>query len=78
METIGKKAVINVEIITLSRMAERALGELGGNKKEISKIGKSMLISHILNKYKRIQILGKSDENIDIGMSAVTELKSME
>ena len=76
METIGKKAVINVEIITLSRMAERALGELGGNKKEISKIGKSMLISHILNKYKKeFKFLGKSDENIDIGMSAVTELK---
>lgn len=76
METIGKDAVINVEVITLSRMAERALSELGENKREISKIGKSMLVAHILNKYKKeFKFLSKSDENIDIGMSAITELK---
>ena len=58
-------------------MAYRVLNEIGGNsKKSLSKCGKSMIIYSILNSHKKdFKFLGKSDENIDLAMRAVTELK---
>ena len=77
MEAVGSKAVINAEVITLSRMAYRVLNEVGGaNKTHLSKCGKAMLIYSILNQYKNdFKFLGKSDENIDLSMTAITEFK---
>ena len=74
---VGKKAVVNAEVITLSRMAYRVLNEIGGNtKKSLSKCGKAMIIFSILNAHKKdFRFLGKSDENIDLAMRAVTEFK---
>lgn len=77
MEAIDTKAVMNAEVITLSRMAYRVLGEVGGNNKSsLSKCGKAMLIYSILSQYKsELKFLGKSDENIDLSMRAITEFK---
>ena len=77
MEEIGKKAVVNVEVITLSRMAHRVLNEIGGaTKTMLSKCGKAMLIYSILNNNKnKLKFMGKSDENIDIAMTSITEFK---
>ena len=77
MNFLKEKAVINAEVITFSRMANRALNEIGGrNKTDLSKCGKAMLIYSILSKYqKEFQFLGKSDENIEIGIQSITELK---
>ncbi len=77
MGFLKEKAVINAEVITFSRMANRALNEIGGsNKINLSKCGKAMLIYSILSKYqKNFQFLGKSDENIEIGIQSITELK---
>ncbi len=76
MQSIGRKAVINAEVITLSRMAERVLSDLGEKKAPLTKTGKAMLVYDILNKNrKNFQFLGKSDENIDIGINSITEFK---
>lgn len=77
MEAINTKAIINAEVITLSRMAYRVLQELGGSKKtKLTKCGKSMLIYSILNENKnKLKFLSKSDENIDLSMTAITEFK---
>ena len=77
MDAIDTKAVINAEVITLSRMAYRVLQEIGGNKKtKLTKCGKSMLIYSILNENKnKLKFLSKSDENIDLSMTAITEFK---
>ena len=77
MEAVKSNAVINAEVITLSRMAYRVLNEVGGaNKTHLSKCGKAMLIYSILNQYKNdFKFLGKSDENIDLSMTAITEFK---
>ena len=66
MDVVKRNAVINAEVVTLSRMAYRVLSEIGGEPKtSLSKCGKAMLIYSILNKYKKeFQFLGKSDENI--------------
>ena len=40
LETIGRKAVINAEVITLSRMAERILTDIGIKEKGLTKKGK--------------------------------------
>ena len=77
MDSIDTRAVINAEVITISRMAHRVLQELGGNTKtQLTKCGKSMLIYSILNENKsNLKFLSKSDENIDLSMTAITEFK---
>lgn len=77
MKAIGNKAVINAEVITLSRMAYRVMQELGSNKKtKLTKCGKAMLIYSILNTNKnKLKFLNKSDENIDLTLTAITEFK---
>ncbi len=77
MGFLKEKAVMNAEVITFSRMANRALNEIGGNSKtNLSKCGKAMLIYSILSKHQNdFRFLGKSDENIEIGMQSITELK---
>lgn len=77
MDAIETKAVINAEVITTSRMAYRVLQEIGGNKKtKLTKCGKAMLIYSILNENKsKLKFLSKSDENIDLSMTAITEFK---
>lgn len=77
MKAIGNKAVINAEVITLSRMAYRVMQELGGNKKtKLTKCGKAMLIYSILSTNKnKLKFLNKSDENIDLTLTAITEFK---
>ncbi len=77
MDSINTRAVINAEVITISRMAHRVLQELGGSTKtQLTKCGKSMLIYSILNENKsNLKFLSKSDENIDLSMTAITEFK---
>ena len=77
MESVKSKSAINAEVITLSRMAYRVLAQVGGNNKNnLSKCGKAMLIYSILTKYKQeLKFLGKSDENINLSMTAITEFK---
>ena len=77
MEAVKSKAVVNAEVITLSRMAYRVLNEIGGNNKNnLSKCGKAMLIYSILSQSKsELKFLGKSDENIELSMTAITEFK---
>lgn len=77
MAAVNSNAIINAEVITLSRMAYRALNDVGGaNKTQLSKCGKAMLIYSILNQHKsELKFLGKSDENIDLSMTAITEFK---
>lgn len=77
METIGTDAVINAEVLTFNRMAYRVLKETGGvNKTDLSKCGKAMLIYDILTKNKKkLKYLGKSDENIDMISTQITEFK---
>ncbi len=76
METIDGNAVINAEVITLSRMAYRVLNEVGGNKNNLSKCGKAMLIYSILAEHQKdLKFLGKSDENLELSATAITEFK---
>ena len=75
-EVINKKALIDVEVLTLSRMAYRVLNEIGGIKTNISKAGKDMLIFDLLSKEKvNLNFLGKSEKNIEIVNRLFTELK---
>ena len=77
METVKKHAVIHAEVVHLSRMAYRVLSEVGGSSKtHLTKQGKAMLMDSILNQHKKeLKFLGKSDENIDLSLQAITEFK---
>lgn len=76
-EITGCNTLLNVEVLTLSRMASRVMNEVGGNLyTRLSKTGKSMLIYDILSKEKKnLKFLGKSDKNIDTVNNMLTELK---
>lgn len=73
----GESAVINAEVLTFARMAHRVANEVGGSNKTIlSNCGKSMLVYSILaDKKNNLKFLGKSDSNIDMVMTQITELK---
>ena len=77
MEAIDAEAVLNAEVVTLSRMAYRVINEIGGNKQaNLSKCGKAMLVYSILsNNKKNLKFLGKTDENVDMAETAITEFK---
>ena len=76
MDVLEEGAVISAEVITLSRMAYRVVQEVGKDKEHLSKCGKAMLIYSILsNNQKNLKFLGKTDENIDLSMRAITEFK---
>ena len=73
----NKKSVINAEVITFNRMAYRVMNEIGENiHNSLTKCGKSMLIYSILQKEKKnLNLLNKSDENIDLAMRTISEFK---
>ena len=72
----NKKAIINAEVITFDRMAYRVLSETEGVHNSITKCGKSMLIYSILKKEKNnLELLNKSDENIDLCIRTISEFK---
>ena len=73
----NSKAVINSEVLTFDRMAHRVASEVGGTTKTaISNSGKSMLIYSILsNKKNNLKFLGKSDNNVNVILKQLTELK---
>ena len=77
MESIGTGAVFNAEVLTFNRMAYRIMNEVGGAKKvNLSSCGKSMLIYNILTAQKsKLKFLGKSDENIELISTQITEFK---
>lgn len=77
LETLEQNSVINAEVITFKRMAHRIFTEVGGLvETNLSKTGKAMLVSNILEKYKKdLQFLNKSSENIDLVLRTLTELK---
>lgn len=77
MNFLKEEAVLNAEVLSFSRMAHRALNQIGGTTKiNLTKCGKSMMIYSILDKYKNeFKFLGKTDENIDLGIQSISELK---
>lgn len=75
-EITKRKSLINVEVLTLSRMAKRVLNEVGGDINHLSKSGKNMLIYDLITSEKnKLNFLGKSDKNIDSVNRMFTELK---
>lgn len=80
MDVTKNGAVINAEVLTLSRMAYRVMQEVGNENvsslSSISKAGKAMLVNSIIEKNKdKLKFLGKSSENVDLAMQAITEFK---
>ena len=73
----GKRSIINAEVVTFNRLAYRVINEIGGViNTNLSKCGKAMLIYSILqNKKSDLVFLNKSNENIDVSMRTITELK---
>ena len=76
MEAVKTEAVLQAEVIHLSRLAKRVIKEIGIKDDRMTKCGKAMLISHILTTQKKeLKYLSKSEENIDLAISSITELK---
>lgn len=77
LEKLDQGSVLKAEVLTFARMAYRVANEVGGAiKTNLSKSGKSMLIYDILEKQKKnLTFLGKSNQNIDLVDTQLTELK---
>ncbi len=77
LNSVGTGAALNAEILTFNRMAYRVMNEVGGSTKTaLSSCGKAMLIYNILTNEKgNLNFLGKSDENIELISTQITEFK---
>ncbi|MGN1301494.1 MAG: PD-(D/E)XK nuclease family protein, partial [Clostridia bacterium] len=77
LEAIGKQAVINAEVLTFNRMADRINAEVGGkNEKQITKSSKAMLVFSALKENKQdFTFLGNSNENLELAIKGITEFK---
>ena len=73
----NRKSIIGTEVITFNRLAYRVMNEVGGViHTNLTKCGKAMLIFSILQAEKNnLTFLNKSDENIEICMRIISELK---
>ena len=73
----NRKSIIGTEVITFNRLAYRVMNETGGViHTNLTKCGKAMLIFSILQAEKNnLTFLNKSDENIEICMRIISELK---
>lgn len=75
-DVLKKDCLMNIEVLTLSRMAYRVANEVGINKNQLSKAGKDMLIFDLLTREKsNLKFLGKSEKNVDIVNRLITEFK---
>ena len=76
LETV-ETSVVNAEVITFERIANRLLNTTRGLKKKIlSNSAKQMLIySVLLEEKKNLNFLGKSEENVELLFNTITELK---
>lgn len=76
-DKLNVNSLIDVEVLTLSRMAYRVSNEIGGkNFCHLSKVGKDMLIFDLISKEKsKLNFLGKSEKNVDVVNRMFTELK---
>ncbi len=76
MEEVNTKAIIQAEVLHLSRMAQRAITELGITNARMTQSGKAMLVCYILEQNKnKLTYLSKSQENIELAISCITEFK---
>lgn len=77
LEAIRKQAVINAEVLTFNRMADRINAEVGGkNEKQITKSSKAMLVFSALKENKQdFTFLGNSNENLELAIKGITEFK---
>ena len=75
MEAVKTEAVLQAEVVHLSRLAKRVIKEIGIKDDRMSKCGKAMLISHILTMQKKdLKYLSKSEENIKINQYEVSDI----
>lgn len=76
LNILEQNAVIQAEVLTFARMAYRIFQDIGGAKTSLSKSGKAMLISYLLQYKKRnLTFLSRSDENVELVMNQIKELK---
>lgn len=77
LNTVNGNAALNAEVLTFNRMAYRVMNEVGGaTKTALSACGKAMLIYNILlNEKSNLNFLGKSDENVNLIATQITEFK---
>lgn len=74
LDTLETNSVINAEVLSFNRMAQRVLKELNNKEPHLSKCGKAMLIYNILSKNK-FKFLTKPETNIQIATNTINELK---
>ena len=77
MDKVKSGAILNAEVLTFKRMAYRVENEVGGvTNTNLSKTGKAMLIySILLDNRNNLKFLGKSEQNIEVIETALTEFK---
>lgn len=76
LDVLLQNAVTKAEVLTFARMAYRIFQEEGGAKVQLSKSGKAILVSYLLQQQKKnLTFLSRSDENVELVVQQIKELK---
>ncbi len=76
LEHLDTDSLINIEVLTLKRMADRVIKEVKGNYTRISKTQKNLIIYNCLKKMKNdLNFFNKNERNIEIISELITEFK---
>lgn len=73
---LNKDSMVNIEVLTLKRMAYRIIKQLKGDYNKLSKVGKNLIIyNSLINNKNNLKFLSKNERNIDIVARTITEFK---
>ena len=76
LDILNKDSLVNVEVLTLKRMAYRIIKQVKGNYNTLTNVGKNLIIyNSLLNNKNNLKFLNKNEKNIDVVSRAITEFK---
>ncbi|MGN1299102.1 MAG: PD-(D/E)XK nuclease family protein [Candidatus Scatovivens sp.] len=76
LNILNKDTIINVEVLTLKRMAYRIINQIKGDYNRLNDVGKNLIIyNSLVNRKKDLKFLNKNEKNIDTVSRTITEFK---
>ena len=76
LNILEKDSLVNIEVLTLKRMASRVIKQVNSDYKILTNVGKNLIIyNSLMNNKNNLKFLSKNEKNIDIVARAITEFK---
>ena len=76
LNALNKDSIINVEVLTLKRMAFRVINQVKGEYTKLTNVGRNLILyNSLVNRKKDLNFLSKNEKNLEVVLNAITEFK---